>query len=609
MYQKYFKWFLTSLRAVLMLLALSALLVVGIWTYEEEAVNQFGKDLAEEYTSHYRFRLDGGMALADAGDISGLTTLLSDIDSVKKQGRLDPIKRAALSKVVSTLSASKKYAEAMVWNETWLAFDDRDIAARLSHAQLLIASEEHYEEGMNKLAALQHKVPAVAAVSDAYIKQLANEKRFYDAFMVVDSISELYLGRTTDWMDKPWDVFWDTGNSFNALQRTLVTPRVNDKGELELEFDLEASVQGIRIDPPARTELTIANLHIAQAKGKEGEGYSIPAASLKLNQIERSSTALVSAGGTDPYFIWKQPATMIVAKKQRWVFRANVTKPLPEALSPLFTPLAAEQIVATLEQQGNDASLQRYLHFNKLESAAESAAVSSTSQDADAQNGSSTGWVATPTPNGGNVIATVDSLLAAQKYTEAYLLVDKKVGRYFSPAGTLDKRNWTIYWDTGNGFNGKQKAKIAPVESSGGRMVLKFDLEAKVGRIRIDPPPSLELSIFNPEMSTTKNDKVVIRSMTEAPLELHQIEQSGAALRTYVTNDPYFVYKVPGAMRLNHTEQWHFIADVDQIWPTNLQALFTPAAVAKIKKQLEWSGNRAALDRYTALYQKHGGQQ
>jgi hypothetical protein len=369
---KVFESFLNSIRWLLLLIAAVALLVGALWQFDEALVNRFSNAVVDSYMGFYQRRLDIATEEAEQGDPAQLVSFLASISGTEKGDRLDPIKRQAFKIIIETYQAQNNIGAALEWSEDWKQFDDRDFQASLINAELLMSTEESYAEGLQALADLNKKLPYVQAVSDVYLGELLGTQKFLEAYLVVDRASDQYLGGTRDWMRRTWMVYWDSGRSFNGKEKLSVEPKFGDSGELILEFELEANIKKLRMDPPPNFELFIHAPEIATGELEQKVVQKLANLPLTLHQMSNKSGTLKTDGGDDPYFYWNQPEQLIFPHRQNWVFTARVRERLPEALAPLFERDVALKIIQALNLDENQPALRRYMSLFKLSHGLES---------------------------------------------------------------------------------------------------------------------------------------------------------------------------------------------------------------------------------------------
>ncbi len=107
---------------------------------------------------------------------------------------------------------------------------------------------------------------------------------------------------------------------------------------------------------------------------------------------------------------------------------------------------------------------------------------------------------------------------------------------------------WRIYWDTGKGFNKRERMDVRPFFFKGSILQANIKIPAKIKQIRIDPPPYSNFYLVKPEVSlkTDSGIKNVVLSGTR--LETNQILKKETIDNLYLVLsgevDPYFYFLV-----------------------------------------------------------------
>lgn len=106
------------------------------------------------------------------------TLLRDDLAAIEKEDRLARLKREVLMATATYYRNKDDFDSADYALDTWVAFDGRDLTAKVSRAQVYIYFPEKRQEGLRLLSELNTKYPDVEMIADAYKEALAYTKRF-----------------------------------------------------------------------------------------------------------------------------------------------------------------------------------------------------------------------------------------------------------------------------------------------------------------------------------------------------------------------------------------------------------------------------------------------
>jgi hypothetical protein len=231
-----------------------------------------------------------------------LEDLLTDLDWVKKQDRLGPIKRSAFQALVQLLERQESYAPALEWADRWVAFDQRDLNALLQQARLMYHAPGQPDQRLEAMAELYRRMPEVKRVALGYAELLHLSGEREQAASVFESFSRLPLNQRPS--DSPVaQVFWDYGSGISAATRAQALPIGMEHGLQGLFFYAEAGVTRLRIDP--FESLVRPRLFIWDADGSHM--LELTAEQLKLNQMRRIGDHRLVVEGEDAYLVWDLP--------------------------------------------------------------------------------------------------------------------------------------------------------------------------------------------------------------------------------------------------------------------------------------------------------------
>ncbi|WP_321531221.1 hypothetical protein [uncultured Desulfuromonas sp.] len=345
-------------RVLLLSFTFVALGVVGFWIFSPTQVDSFGRRVVKKYEKYHREkfnRCESLLALNGEAALGCFEECLNEVNEIKNGDRLAPCKRRAYELMAAALDEAGNYSEELSWIEKWIAFDGRDVNALVRRALVKRKIPGLKEEGTEELRTLYQMVPGTKEVSINYACSLLEEKKYFDAFYVVDD----FLNRPENSVADGWQMFVDTGKSFNAAQCSNLTPDVRQEGRLNFKLRLQPGVTKIRIDPPPymMLEISCPELVSAAASAPQLEFFDLP---LGFNQVVRCGDFLQTSGENDPYFFWALPESSISTREAIWSFSVRVKKVLPADIDILFTPSVSETLENTLLKNGKAELLARF---------------------------------------------------------------------------------------------------------------------------------------------------------------------------------------------------------------------------------------------------------
>ncbi len=170
------------------MLTLAALLVVVVWVSSPSTVDQADQYFRQKYI-YFAFPtyLSVVAEYEKSGDavahIAALESLISSMSPVQRVDELSSVKRLAYGQLIRVLIREQRLPEAMYWTQQWLAYDPRDINARLGLGKLLLIDPDTRDEGIYELTTLKHRFPDSLAVADGVATAWASIGELGRAFL------------------------------------------------------------------------------------------------------------------------------------------------------------------------------------------------------------------------------------------------------------------------------------------------------------------------------------------------------------------------------------------------------------------------------------------
>lgn len=350
--------FANLFRAILLLFIIATIAIAILWKYNRPAIDNFQNYLVAEYTAYYQDEFNKCLALLKEDNAKGIKALeefLVSNKNIKRQDRLYPLKREAYARISKALEEKGDRVGAINWLEQWIAIEKRDIEAQYYLASLMLGTSGLSEKGAIKLKALHQKVPTTKLYTKQDIDTLLNNKRYADAFLLLETL----IPTSESLTQKEWQVFWSTGDSFNVNQVVKILPSYSADKSMEMMFHLPPGARKVRIAPPPSIPLVISNLHATKTLPMSDRQLEITSLPLTLNQMKLSGALLQSSGEKVPSFGWNIPSPL-KDDITIWNLSANVHVTLPPMHQRLFRTDIAEQINSELMERKELAALQRF---------------------------------------------------------------------------------------------------------------------------------------------------------------------------------------------------------------------------------------------------------
>jgi tetratricopeptide (TPR) repeat protein len=336
-------------RILLLAIFLLACTTFLLWQYGGSWVNRFDDFVVKAYQGYHWKRLNSALVTVNKDSIEGiqlLDELLADLDQIYKLDRLDRVKRKAFEEIVKALNSSGKNIEALAWAENWAEFDERDLFAQVWRAKLMRMSQSTYDEGWQLISEWYQKIPQSNLIANEYAEYLIERGQYADAYLAAHKAFE----KQDSLKGQKWQVFWDTGNDFNASQMATVLPEIDTSGRLSILIDVPPEVVRLRIDPPANARINLVAPALYDNNQGQEKKISLLDASLGLSQMMRHGSTLSTTGGDDPYFYWDMSGMQLSGGKLFFV--CDIEETLPGVMAKIFSQSVHEGVVdALMERQ------------------------------------------------------------------------------------------------------------------------------------------------------------------------------------------------------------------------------------------------------------------
>ncbi|MDJ0836380.1 MAG: hypothetical protein QNK37_07655 [Acidobacteriota bacterium] len=149
--------------------------------------------------------------------------------------------------------------------------------------------------------------------------------------------------------------------------------------------------------------------------------------------------------------------------------------------------------------------------------------------------------------------------LASGGIDEAFQAFREQLPSFREQAATL---NWSLFWDTGSSFNGKQRKEVKAVPGNALSVKATHLLPAGTYKgLRIDMPPAMEMQLYNARFTIGTPDGPVELPLARFKLGLHHVTQSNGALLAKGTN-PFIELRLKDAFSLPGEFPVTFTADI-----------------------------------------------
>ncbi|MCZ6597675.1 MAG: hypothetical protein O7B99_08560, partial [Planctomycetota bacterium] len=334
-----------------------------VWTRAPERVRALDAALVERYEAPHLERLEAARQRLAAGERAEALELLEraadELEPVRKQDRLDSVKRRVLRLLVQHHHAAGNPERALHWADRYAEFDDRDLNNAVNRMQLIGSTAGREAEGQALLAELYAKVPGSWQVVRPYLELLVEEGRSLEAFEV--AFRALDDGLVA--VPLRWGALWDLGAGFRAGAGVPIQLEPTENPwEYRCRLQLPPAVSGLerlRIEPPGECALAIESCRLAfAAKGRVvvREGFELIE---ELHQMRRNADGVLLTGGSpSPHVTFRLPEALREVAGLSVHLEVRVRPPLPAAVAPLLqNPAALAEVRAWLAAEGREDRL------------------------------------------------------------------------------------------------------------------------------------------------------------------------------------------------------------------------------------------------------------
>lgn len=293
------------------------------------------KFFVDSYRKHFEKKLEKAirhLKTADTNKYDKLILFLSDIETIKKMDRLDPVKRKGLEIISQSCFQENNYEEALFWTNKWLEFDDRDLYAALQKAEILYCMPEKKEEGISLFRTFYQKLPEVEFIARAYGDMQFREGNYAEAVCSYYRLLTLQ-DRLEKW---GWEIYWDIGNGFNANHKKSIFPESFGIKGIRFSLELSPGVTRLRIDPFLFANRVILNPVLTFGHKGEEEKIRLNNYPLRFNEMTQKGDLLVISNERDPFFSFDVPEKWRHTKF-RMTLNAQVEVDYPAYLTKIYS--------------------------------------------------------------------------------------------------------------------------------------------------------------------------------------------------------------------------------------------------------------------------------
>jgi len=169
--------------------------------------------------------------------------------------------------------------------------------------------------------------------------------------------------------------------------------------------------------------------------------------------------------------------------------------------------------------------------------------------------------------------------------------------RTYSLQNSLTDQHWQLFWDTGTGFNARQKQDVFPVIDNTGHSTFPIKLPVRIKRLRIDPPIASHITISKPVLIYIDGSSERSLDLWRVSLGLADMKKEGTVLTTSGADDPYFYWALPsGMINAKGFEGW-VEAQVEEAYPAIIGRIAALPEAGYLVASLEAKGEFEAAQK------------
>ncbi len=332
-------------RALLAFMALAGIATAWVWLSRPQLVDPLQEQAQARFVRAHEQSFEAAKSALKEGEVDRGIELLEDLlprlEKTKKRDRLSAIKRDALKRLAGVYQNLEKPSEALRAYDELIAFDDRDLEARVERARLLLRVPERRTEGEEEIERLHRLAPAAPVVAMAFL-DLACSRR--DLTAAVRAVHTLYRTSMSSIGHADWRVFWDTGNNFSREQSWggRADLEVGDRVLLTATMEESADLLRFRVDLPRAAKVALEDLSFSFRSG--GDELRLPSGDLKLRlrgmTEPRPGVVAARLGSPASFFFFRLPEALPVDGRTEAAFAARVKPLIPAEVRSLIEDAA-----------------------------------------------------------------------------------------------------------------------------------------------------------------------------------------------------------------------------------------------------------------------------
>jgi len=300
-------------RLALMALTLAGILSASLWLWKPRWISRLDGWIVQKHEERYRIPLKQALSSMEEGKkleaVEKLGNLLSDMESVRKQDRLAPLKTRAFEAMTRILVEEKEFSRALRYYENWIAYDDRDLRARAGKGWTLLAMPDRKAQGKALLKELYRKVPYSPVVMSVYVDFLMEGDDLTDAFLVCLNYwhyeKRLAKKPFSSYEETAWTIVRGSESGLDEESGVSVYPVWTKDGAMRLSCPMPpgSTCDRFKIVPPAGVQGAIADFSpgLRLPLGRERPVAFRP--EMELHEMELRDESTLVANGNGSFFV------------------------------------------------------------------------------------------------------------------------------------------------------------------------------------------------------------------------------------------------------------------------------------------------------------------